>query len=60
MSFGACWLIRTLEPASIPMVIVPIWWLNAGVVTLIGSAFGALYPGISAARHDTIEALAYE
>lgn len=60
MSYGACWLIRTLEPASIPMVIVPIWWPIAGVVTLIGSAFGALYPGISAARHDTIEALSYE
>jgi putative ABC transport system permease protein len=60
MSFGACWLIRTVEPASIPMVIVPIWWPIAGVVTLIGSAFGALYPGLSAARHDTIEALSYE
>jgi putative ABC transport system permease protein len=60
MSFGACWLIRALEPASIPMVIVPIWWPIAGVITLIGSAFGALYPGLSAARHDTIEALAYE
>jgi ABC-type antimicrobial peptide transport system permease subunit len=42
------------------MVIVPIWWPIAGVVTLIGSAFGALYPGLSAARHDTIEALSYE
>jgi putative ABC transport system permease protein len=60
MSFGACWLIRTVEPASIPMVIVPIWWPIAGVVTLVGSALGALYPGISAARHDTIEALSYE
>jgi putative ABC transport system permease protein len=60
MSFGACWLIRTVEPASIPMVIVPFWWPIAGVVTLIGTALGALYPGLSAARHDTIEALAYE
>jgi putative ABC transport system permease protein len=60
MSFGACWLIRTIEPASIPMVIVPSWWPIAGMVTLIGTALGALYPGISAARHDTIEALAYE
>ena len=60
MSFGACWLIRTVEPASIPMVIVPLWWPIAGAVTLIGAAFGALYPGLSAARHDTIEALAYE
>jgi putative ABC transport system permease protein len=60
MSFGACWLIRTIEPASIPMVIVPSWWPIAGVVTLVGTALGALYPGLSAARHDTIEALAYE
>jgi putative ABC transport system permease protein len=60
MSYGACWLIRTIEPASIPMVIVPVWWPIAGVVTLVGTAFGALYPGISAARHDTIEALSYE
>jgi len=60
MSYGACWLIRTIEPASIPMVIVPYWWPIAGVVTLVGAAFGALYPGISAARHDTIEALSYE
>jgi putative ABC transport system permease protein len=60
MSFGACWLIRTVEPASIPMVIVPSWWPIAGAVTLIGTALGALYPGLSAARHDTIEALAYE
>jgi putative ABC transport system permease protein len=60
MSFGACWLIRTVEPASIPMVIVPSWWPIAGAVTLIGSALGALYPGLSAARHDTIEALSYE
>jgi putative ABC transport system permease protein len=60
MSFGAWWLIRTVEPASIPMAIVPAWWPIAGVVTLIGTALGALYPGLSAARHDTIEALAYE
>jgi putative ABC transport system permease protein len=60
LSYGACWLIRALEPASIPMIIVPSWWPIAGAVTLIGAALGALYPGISAARHDTIEALAYE
>jgi putative ABC transport system permease protein len=60
LSFGACWLIRTVEPASIPMVIVPSWWPIAGAITVIGAAFGALYPGLSAARHDTIEALSYE
>jgi putative ABC transport system permease protein len=59
-SFGAYWLIRTLVPASIPMVIVPSWWPIATAITLFGAALGALYPGLSAARHDPIEALAYE
>ena len=60
MSFGAYWLIGALVPASIPMIIVPIWWPIAGAVTLVGALAGALYPGLSAARHDPIEALAYE
>ena len=60
MSYGAWWLIHTFVPASIPMVIVYSWWPKAGLITLIGAAFGALYPGVSAARHDPIEALAYE
>jgi putative ABC transport system permease protein len=60
MSFGAWWLIRTLVPSSLPMIIVPEWWPIAGAITLVGAALGALYPGLSAARHDPIEALAYE
>ena len=60
MSYGACWLIRTFVPASLPMIIVPAWWPIAGAITLVGAALGALYPGLSAARHDPIEALAYE
>jgi putative ABC transport system permease protein len=60
MSYVAYWLIRTLVPASIPMVMVPEWWWRAGVITLAGTGFGALYPGLSAAAHDPIEALSYE
>ena len=60
MSFGACWLVRTLVPASIPMIIVQSWWPIAGLITLVGAGLGALYPGLSAASHDPIEALAYE
>ena len=60
MSYGAYWLIRNLVPASFPMVIVQSWWLNAGAITLLGTIFGALYPGLSAASHDAIEALSYE
>lgn len=58
MSFGAWWLIRAFVP--IPMKIVIIWWPIAGLITLAGASLGALYPGIRAARHDPIEALAYE
>lgn len=60
MSFGAWWLIRTLVPSSLSIDIVPLWWPIACAITLVGAALGALYPGLSAARHDPIEALAYE
>ncbi|MBV8904165.1 MAG: ABC transporter permease [Acidobacteriia bacterium] len=60
MSFGAQWLIRALVPASIQMAIVPVWWPIALGIMLASAALGAIYPGLSAARHDPIEALAYE
>jgi putative ABC transport system permease protein len=60
MSMGAWWIIRTFYPASFPMAIVPSWWPIAGAITLGGTLLGALYPGLIAAAHDPIEALAYE
>jgi putative ABC transport system permease protein len=60
LSYGAYHLIRVLVPSSIPMVIVASWWPKAGLVTLAGAVLGALYPGLSAARQDPIEALSYE
>jgi putative ABC transport system permease protein len=60
MSYGAYWLIHALVPASLPMIIVYRWWPIAGAITLIGTALGSLYPGLTAAAHDPIEALAYE
>jgi putative ABC transport system permease protein len=60
MSIGAWWIIRTFYPASFPMAIVPSWWPIAGAITLGGTLLGALYPGLIAAAHDPIEALAYE
>jgi putative ABC transport system permease protein len=58
MSFGAWGLVRAFVP--IPMEIVTIWWPIAGLITLAGASLGSLYPGLRAARHDPIEALAYE
>lgn len=59
-SYGAQWLIRTLVPASFQMAIAYAWWPRVAVVTLAAAILGALYPGLSAARQDPIEALAYE
>ena len=60
LSYGAYWLIHMLVPASFPMIIVYEWWPIAGGITLVATLLGALYPGLSAAAHDPIEALAYE
>jgi putative ABC transport system permease protein len=60
LSYGAYWVIGKLMPASIPMIIVYSWWPKAFAITLLGTGLGSLYPGLSAARHDPIEALAYE
>jgi putative ABC transport system permease protein len=60
LSYGARWAISTFVPASFPMIIVQAWWAKAFLITMAGALLGALYPGLSAARHDPIEALAYE
>ena len=60
MSYGAAGLIHALKPASLPMVIVYEWWWIAGAITVVGALLGALYPGLTAAAHDPIEALSYE
>ena len=49
-----------LYPASLTQAITPIWWPIAGGISLAGVLLGALYPGLSAAAQDPIEALAYE
>jgi putative ABC transport system permease protein len=60
LSIGAHWLITALVPASLPLVVKPSWWPIAAAVALLAAALGALYPGLSAAAHDPIEALSYE
>lgn len=59
-SFLSRWLLAKLVPASLPQAIVPEWWPIAGAIAMGAAIFGALYPGIVAARQDPIEALAYE
>ena len=59
-SFGAQWLIHTLVPASFQMAIVYAWWPRVAAITLAAANLGALQPGLTAARQDPIEALAYE
>ncbi len=60
MSYGAAALIHALKPASLPMIIVYEWWPITGAITVAGALLGALYPGLTAAAHDPIEALSYE
>jgi putative ABC transport system permease protein len=60
MSYGAASLIHALKPASLPMIIVYEWWPIAGAITIAGALLGALYPGLTAAANDPIEALSYE
>jgi putative ABC transport system permease protein len=60
LSFGARWLIHFMVPASLTMEIVHGWWPVASSIVLAATLFGALYPGLGAARQDPIEALAYE
>ncbi len=60
LSIAAWWLIGALVPASLTVIIKPSWWPIAAAIALVAAAFGALYPGLSAAAHDPIEALAYE
>jgi len=59
-SYGAQWLIRTLVPASFQMAIAYDWWPRVAAITLAAAILGAFDPGLSAARQDPIEALAYE
>jgi putative ABC transport system permease protein len=60
LAFVAKWTITALVPASLPVTVVPEWWWRAALISLAGAVLGALYPGLKAAKQDTIEALAYE
>jgi putative ABC transport system permease protein len=59
-SFGAKAVIMGLMPASLQVVNAPDWWPISTAIALGGALLGAAYPGLKAARQDTIGALAYE
>jgi putative ABC transport system permease protein len=60
MSYGARHIIEALQPASFQMQIAYAWWPRVLGISLLAAGLGALYPGMTAAAHDPIEALAYE
>ena len=60
MSYGARHLIEALQPASFQMEIVYAWWPRVLGITIAAAVLGALYPGLTAASNDPIEALSYE
>jgi putative ABC transport system permease protein len=59
MTYLARGLIHLFAPQMIT-VIVPDWWPIATAISIVGALAGVLYPGLRAARHDVVEALAYE
>ena len=60
MTFGARRVIEALQPASFQMEIAYTWWPIVLGITVTAAVLGALYPGLTAATHDPIEALSYE
>jgi putative ABC transport system permease protein len=60
LALGARVAIVKLAPASLNVINVPDFWPTAALIALTGALFGAIYPGLKAARHDAIEALNYE
>jgi putative ABC transport system permease protein len=60
LSLVSRWFIKAFVTASLKQAIAIDWWPIAGVIVLLASLLGALYPGFRAARQDPIEALAYE
>ena len=59
MTYGTRSMIHFFAPTW-TATIVKAWWPRAALIALAASLFGAIYPGLKAARQDAIEALAYD
>lgn len=60
LSYVTRFVISDLVHSALIQAIVPSWWPRAAAIAIVGALFGALYPGLKAARQDAIEALAYD
>jgi putative ABC transport system permease protein len=60
LSYVTRFAIETFVPGSLTQAVVPQWWPIATGIAVAGALLGAIYPGLKAARHDPVEALAYE
>jgi putative ABC transport system permease protein len=59
-TFGTRFVIMSLFPATLVQKIVPDWWPITTAIALGGAILGTVYPGLKAAKQDTVEALTYE
>jgi putative ABC transport system permease protein len=58
-TYGTQWIMHAFVPEMV-QVTTPDWWPIAGAIAMSGSLIGAIYPGLKAAKQDTVEALAYD
>lgn len=59
-AYATRWIFLVTIPASMQQKIVPDWWPTAALIAVGGAILGTAYPGMKAAKQDTIEALAYD
>jgi putative ABC transport system permease protein len=58
-TYATQWIMHTFVPEMV-QVTTPDWWPIAAGIAMSGSLIGAIYPGLKAAKQDTVEALAYD
>jgi putative ABC transport system permease protein len=58
-SFFCSYLIRSVFPTMI-ISITPDWLVRAGIFAVLSGILGSVYPALSAASKDPVEAIAYE